>query len=383
MKTTKLGFNFKPLQLHVTFAIVGSIPAMQDYNADTGEHTPDYSLTPLVIQPQISIIDKDEVLTSGSINSSLANIKWYEIVGGTETLISTSNTNYTITQTGNTAGQIKVNKNAQPKVPITLRFYAEYVDTRTSQVYAIQGTQLIRCANSSDVVRVELNAAAQSLYNPFVDGATQQVTATVYVGSSICDSDKYSLVWELLDSDGTYHTVGTSVMDYHVSIGESGAALVNRKLMGNGIFLRCRVKYSAEGDPDDVELSDATPWAMCSFVRRLPKYEEDLILVDEVPSGTPTIYPELVFKITNGIITDADKELLVLWYMATNTSNGSPTSYSLVATGLTPEISAATMSELYGALLKYEPVDRGYWGAWEDSDGKILCDSDGKILLIK
>lgn len=384
MITKRLDFNFKPLQVQISFTIEGSVPAIQDYNADTGDYTPDYTLTPLIIQPNVSIIDKDEILLSGSVNASLTNVKWYEIVGGESTLISTSNTDYSITSSGSTSGRIKVNKNIEPNVPITLQFYAEYVDSRTSQIYTIQGTQLIKCANSSDIVRVELNAASQSVYNPFVDGDTQLVTPTVWVGSNVCAASKYALVWEVQAEDNTWHEVGTDeIMDYHISINDSGAALVNRKLMGDMVHLRCRVKYSADGDPNDVELSDSSPWAMCSFVRRLPKYEADFVMVDNLPYGALYFYPELILKTTNGVISDAEKEILPLWYVATNVSSGTPSSYTLVAHGLTPAISTAPMSSLYGAVIKYDLVDRGYFGAWEDSDGAIICDADGKILLIK
>ena len=105
-----------------------SVPNKQNYDADTGEYTPDYTLTPLIIQPQVSCMDKDEFLAAGSINHQLANVKWYEIVGGVSTLIESTNTNYEVIASGGQAGRIKVKKNAQPKVPITLEFHAEYSD---------------------------------------------------------------------------------------------------------------------------------------------------------------------------------------------------------------------------------------------------------------
>lgn len=87
MKTRRFDFNFRPLQINIGFAVDGSVPNKQNYDADTGTYTPDYTLTPLIIQPQVSCMDKDEFLAAGSINHQLANVKWYEIVGGVSTLI--------------------------------------------------------------------------------------------------------------------------------------------------------------------------------------------------------------------------------------------------------------------------------------------------------
>ena len=136
MKTRRFDFNWKPLQLQISFSVDGSVPDKQNYSTDTQEYTPDYTLTPLIIQPIVSVIDKDEVIGAGCINHALTNIRWYENINGTQTLIGTGNSNYEITTSGGSAGRIKVKRNAEPKVPITLVFYAEYVDSRTGQVYS-------------------------------------------------------------------------------------------------------------------------------------------------------------------------------------------------------------------------------------------------------
>ena len=87
MKTRRFDFNWKPLQLQISFAVEGSVPDKQNYNAHTGEFTPDYTLTPFILQPVVSILDKDEIVTAGRVNHQLTNVRWYEIVGGKKTLI--------------------------------------------------------------------------------------------------------------------------------------------------------------------------------------------------------------------------------------------------------------------------------------------------------
>lgn len=383
MKTRRFDFNWKPLQLQVSFSVAGSVPDNQNYNADTGEYTPDYTLTPLILQPIVSAIDKDDIITSGRVNRSLANIKWYENINGSKNLISTSNSSYEITQSGEDAGRIKVKRNAEPNVPITLIFNAEYLDSRTGQIFAIQGSYLIKCSNAASSVRVELDAADQTIYNPLVDTRTQTVSATVWVGDKLCDGSKYKLVWEVMDGSA-WREVGTDdVMDYDMTVNDDGTLTIDKWLMGSDASIRCRVKYSADGHPDSVSLTDASPSAIASFVRRIPKYEFDISGVPyNIPSGSMTIAPTATISTTNGEIENAEDELLPLWYIATNKASGS-LSYSLVANGKNAVISTGAMSQTYGAVVGLDVVDRGYAGAWTDNaDGAVFCDADGSVLII-
>lgn len=383
MKTKRFDFNWKPLQLQVSFSVAGSVPDQQNYNADTQEYTPDYGLTPLIIQPVVSILDKDEFLPAGRINYKLTNIRWYENISGTQTLITTSNSNYEITTSGGDAGRVKVKKNAEPKIPITLVFYAEYTDTRNGQVLIIQGSYLITCVSAADEVRVELNAAEQTVYNPLVDATTQTVTATVWLGSKICPADKYALVWEVMDETNTWRTAETdTVMDYDITV-NGNAVTINRWLMGTEMHLRCRVKYSADGNPESVALTSANPQAEAVFVRRIPTYEYDIMGAPyNIPAGLLRIAPTATVRTTAGEVENAEDELLPLWYIATNKASGS-LSYSLVAHGANPVIPTTKMDDNYGAVIGLDVVDRGYAGAFTDNaDGAVFCDADGAVLII-
>lgn len=383
MKTKRFDFNWKPLQLQISFAVDGSVPGQQNYNADTQEYTPDYTLTPFILQPVISILDKDEILAAGSINHALTNVRWYEIINGTKTLIASDNANYEITTSGGNAGRIKVKKNVEPKVPITLVFYAEYIDSRNGQVLVVQGSYLVECGSVSDTIRVELDAAAQTVFNPLSDTQTQTVTATVWQADRVCDASKYALVWEVQDENGNWYTAETdAVMDYDITV-NGNSVTINRWLMGSEMHLRCRVKYSAEGNPGSVALTAASPQAEAVFVRRIPKYEFDITGVPyNVPAGILNVVPTATVRTTKGDITDPEKELLPLWYMATNKASGS-LSYSLIAHGVSPTIPTAKMDNNYGAVMGLDVVDRGYAGAFTDAaDGAVFCDADGAVLII-
>lgn len=388
MKTRRFDFNFRPLQIDISILVDSSVPEKQNYDADTDEYTPDYTLAPLAILPAVSILDKDEVLSAGRINQHLANIKWYEIIGGVSTLITSTNTNYEITTTGGQAGRILVKKNAQPNNPITLEFYAEYVDSRTSQLHVIRGSKMITCNNSTVCMpQLLLDAADQTIYNPLNDAATQTVHASLRLGTNECPAANRAFVWEKFREDNTWTTVGTdTVQDYDVTVSSDGTSCtVNRSLMGAELYLRCRAKYDANGNPAGVTLTDASPCKVIAFVRRLPKFEYDFTGVPvNIPAGLLYIYPVAVIMDANGVIdnTEAEKELLSLWYFATNKASGT-LSYSLAAHGATPTIPTTLMSASYGGVLGIEAKDRGYIGAWEDSDGAVFEDGDGNLLLIQ
>lgn len=383
MKTRRFDFNWRPLQLQISIFVDGSVPDSQNYNADSQEYTPDYTITPVIIQPVISILDKDEVIHAGRINHALTNIRWYENINGTRTLIDTNNAYYEITSSGGNAGRLKVKKNAQPKVPITLEFYAEYIDTRNSQVMIVQGSYMLSCSNASDLVRVELDAAQQTVFNPLADQTSQTVQARVWVADKICDASKYALVWEVLGEDNTWHVVGSDeVLDYDITVSGS-TATINRRLMGQEMHLRCRCKYSASGNPGSVTLSDDSPQAEAVFIRRIPKYEYDFTGVPyNIPAGILAISPTALVRTTNGEVADFEKELLPLWYIATNKASGS-LSYSLVGQGANPTIPTAALNKDYGAVIGLGVKDRGYAGAFTDAaDGAVICDGNGDVIII-
>ena len=385
MKTRRFDFNFKPLRISRTIAVDGSVPSRQTYNAESGLFTPDYTLTPLIIQPRIGQMDKDEILVSGSINHLLANVRWYEIIDGTKILITTTNANYEVTTSGNDAGRIKVKKNSEPQHPITLELYAEYADSRTGQLHVIQDTFPIMCRMSASLPMVYLDAADQTIYDPLIDAADQVVHAQLKLGTAECATDNRIFVWELLRDDGTWSEVGAEpALDYCVDVADDGdSCIVHRDLMGTSMGLRCRAKYDAEGNPSSVTLNDGSPCKVLQFVRRIHKFDYDIVDCPvNIPTGLLAIAPRASIFDTKGEIENPERELMVLWYVATNKPIGSLT-YNLIAHGKTPDtLPTSAINAKYGAVYGIDVKDVGPWAAWEDGDGKLFEDGDGNIILI-
>ena len=119
------------------------------------------------------------------------------------------------------------------------------------------------------------------------------------------------------------------------------------------------------------------------FVRRIPKYEYDYTGVPyNVPAGILAVCPTAIVQGAKGDISGWEKELLPLWYIATNKASGS-LSYTLVAHGQNPTIPTTAMDKNYGAVIGLDVKDRGYAGAFTDAaDSAVLCDADGAVLII-
>lgn len=390
MKTRRFDFNYKPLQFSVSIAVVDNVPDRQDYNSDTNDYTPDYTLSPLVLQPTVGIIDKDETLTSGAVNQSLTNIAWYEIgTDGTKTAILDTNTDYQVTRSGANAGMLKVMKNAQPKAPIKLQFECDYLDTRLNQTSHFIKTHLVICDNSTQYTpMLVLDAPDHSLYNPLRDDSIYTINASLRLGTKECAVENRKFVWEIKREDGTYSEAGSdTTLDYDVMVSDDGVTCtIDKDLMGSEIVIRCRAKYSGDGNPDGVDLSSASPSKEVTITRRIPSYDYDIAnLPTNLTAGLLYISPEANIWDSQGVIPDPETDLMPIWYAATNVSSGSP-SYSMVGIGMNPTLSTSKVSTSLGGLYALDVVDCGPLCAMVDAtDGAVLTDgdSDDNIILFK
>lgn len=395
MRIKRFDFNYKPFQYTYGISVVSSVPDIQTYDADNNEYAPDYVGTPLVLQPTVTRLDKDGVLGVGIVNSELTNIKWSVIIGGIKTQIATDNTDYQIIPSGDNAGRLLVKRNFKVGLSPTFVFEADHIDRRDAiitndkvnkgNVMHFEISHLVMCKNSTAYTPlVFLDAASQTLYNPTKDADIQVIKASLKLGLNECPPENRIFVWEIYTSEGTWVPVGTDDnSEYWITISEDGATCtIDRSIMGTEQTIRCRAKYSSSGTPDEVELSDSSPMRVISILRKIPKYEYDILGVPvNIPYGLLTIYPEANIIDSNGDIANAEKVFLPLWYMATNKSQGT-LSYTLIGKGKNPPISTSLMSDSYGGVLGLDLVDCGACYALEDNDGVLVEDSDGAIIIV-
>lgn len=382
MKTRRFDFVFTPLQLDHSVEQIGSVPSEQTYDADTGEYSPDYSLTPHVIKPSVGIIDRDGILESGNVNAQLTDLAWYQVIDGIEqtTPLTSTPNKYAITTYGDDAGKLMWYVNAAPQKPIVLHFHAKFLDTRTNQVFNIYEEHTIICRNATLYKPVLLLNSGDRFYNPLRDPDKQVIKASLRLGTKECETGKRQFVWEILRKTGYFTPVTAD--DLEVAISADGASItVDRSLMGTGITLRCRAKYSATGNPSAVQLSDASPYKTVSLARRIPSFDYDWQgIPDNIDPKTTKLYPTVSVSDNAGEIVNPSKNLQFLWYTSPNLSIDIQ-DQRLVAHGETPTIPTDRFDPTRGGILTLDAKILAPLALAIDTDGKVFVDADGKPFV--
>lgn len=381
MKYKRLDFKYTPLQVNTSKSVSGSVPLEQTYDANQDEYSPDYRLTPCALQPVISIIDRDGILKSGRVNSELTDIAWYRVENGVEgnALVSTPR-KHVITSSGNDAGKLLWYVNAAPQKPILLRFKAKYLDSRTNKIHRIMMDYSINCKNATLYKPTLLLSSGDRYYNPLRDTDKQVISASLRLGSEECAKEKRLFIWEILRDRGQFSAITADDLEIKVSADGTSVTL-DRSLMGKRICIRCRAKFSADGNPASVDLSDATPNRIVNIVRRIPFYDYDILdTVDEVLPDTKVVNPAATISDNVGEIANPTRELQVLWWMAPNNSIHFENAV-LVGHGMSPRVPTDLLDPNRGAILALEVKDLDPLALAMDADGKVFVDADGNPFI--
>lgn len=381
MKYKRLDFKYTPLQVNTSKTISGSVPLEQTYDANQNEYVPNYELTPCALQPVVGIIDRDNILESGRVNSELTDIAWYRVENGVEgnALVSTPR-KHVITSSGNDAGKLLWYVNAAPQKPILLRFKAKYLDSRTNKVHRITMDYSINCKNATLYKPTLLLSSGDRYYNPLRDTDKQVINASLRLGSEECAKEKRLFVWEILRDRGQFSAITADDLEIKVSADGTSVTL-DRSLMGKRICIRCRAKFSADGNPASVDLSDATPSRIVNIVRRIPFYDYDILdTVEEVLPDTKVVNPAATISDNVGEIANPTRDLQVLWWMAPNNSIHFENAV-LVGHGMSPRVPTDLLDPNRGAILALEVKDLDPLALAMDADGKVFVDADGNPFI--
>lgn len=389
MKTTRrFDFKYRPLEISASLITVSTVPDSQTYDFSSGVFTPDYTLSPLTLRAEVSIFDYDNVLPSGSVNKQLTNLKWYEIMNGTEHLIGSNASLAFIVGAEGTddAGQIQLADNVDPSTPLTIRFEAEYLDPRMNQIHKIVLTKLIKCTVEAPKPTLELDAPYQVIYNPIRHADKMTVKATVKANGSPAGVAQRAFLWEVLRTDGTWSEVGNATdgyLDYEIEVSADKSQVeIDRSLMGESLVIRCRANYDMYCNAAAMPFNDASMSRSVTFIRRVPEFWEDIAEMPYNIPPTPYIFPRAIIRDNISLFDDTtiNKHFIINWHMATNKASGSLT-YNKIGEGINPQLSTSLMSQSIGGVLAVEPVLRDPLAALVDSDGKVITDSDGKIIV--
>ena len=376
----KISIAHRPLQTSGAIEVTGSVPARQVYQADLKEYTPDYTLTPLTLFPRCNATNPDSLTNGQSVNASLVNMKWYQTLDGTRTLIESTNSGYVITQSGAEKGKIQVKKNVSPDHALTLEFYAEYVDAgRTGDSMVFRYTFLITCVDGSEAApTLAIDSPAGLDWNPLRDRAQQTIRAQLFVADGdVTATNKAKFFFYRKLSSGALEaiTTGNGDNDWEVvSIGKS-LLTIDRNYIGTEQTYVVKASYDKDGSPaatPDETINVGTT----TIRRRIPALECDWEgLPLQVPDGTSVLKPKPIVRDTVGVLDDPWDVLVANWYKASSSAG----TYSLAAQGEAPSIPFTD-----GMMLKLEVADRGPYAAVTNEDGtKYIADSAGKVIMAR
>lgn len=377
-KQRKLSINYRPLQISGDIEVVGSVPDLQVYQADKNEYTPDYTLTPLTLFPRCNATDPDAIAKVGVVNASLVNMKWYERVGGVRTLITSTNKNYVITESGAEKGKIQVKKNISTINSLTLEFYAEYVDSkRTGQTHLFQFSRLIRSidgTNAQPVLMIDSPAGVD--WNPCRDILNQTITAKLIVGDiDVTATDKCKFFWYRVLETGALEQIvdGNGDNDWEFVSLNKNVLVINRNMIDTGMTYVCKASYSPDGTPAAVPDSNID-YVSTSIRRKIPAIEIDWKGVpQQVADGTKVINPRPIIRDTFGDIPNPSELFKCKWYTKVGAGN-----YILAATSFTPSIPFTD-----GMILKLEIEDRGPLVAVVTSDGSYVVTANNEFMILR
>lgn len=224
---------WRPLSSSLSIYSYDSSPLSQWYYNTGQEYEPDHTSTPLILTPQLSVIDA-ETHTEYSVLSN-ADIKWYvctatnpyssetgrvdgregalpsprPLVGTsveTQTEITVSTPGYSLFPSGLPTGSLQVNLNIPAGDGLHLRCRIVWADPRNGEVHEDVGDVTLDCmAIGESPFRIRLLRERLIRWNPLdpLAGSTQTIEAQMYRGSEILDNRDYWFYWYKVMPDGT------------------------------------------------------------------------------------------------------------------------------------------------------------------------------------
>lgn len=366
-KQKKISVNYKPLKTSASLEVVGSVANRQFYNAAANEYAPDYTLTPLTLFPRCTATDPGKYTPSGPVNASLTNMVWYENILGSRRQITSADTNYAITESGDKKGQIQVKKNSSVIAPVSLEFSAEYADTRTGEVYKFSLTTVIPVSDATDAQpTLFIDSAVSVDWNPIRDVTRQTITAKLMVGETdVTAKAGTAFFWYRLLETGELERIvdGNGDNDWEVVSINKNVLDIDRDFIGEVQTYICRAHYNADGTAASAPL-DSDPVKTTTIRRRIPKVEADWKGVTAGVAGDSSyILPVAYIRDANGVIANPEEWFKFVWY----TKKAGATSYTKAAVGISPKIAFTD-----GMMLELRVEDKGPQALVVDDDDTSL-----------
>ena len=172
--------------------------AQQQHDVDNDLYYPDREVTPLLIEPEFRIIDRDKK-ASRFANDELTGISWKYIYLGDELSCVTPDFDVFTEATDDIAkGSIIVNRNVPYLHPITLVFNAQYYDQQRKRTLTIRETIPLSTEAVANLdLHTKLDVPPAVICNPFEieNNEYEVITPLFQVGDNIIDDASLVKGW--------------------------------------------------------------------------------------------------------------------------------------------------------------------------------------------
>ena len=366
-----------PLTLTAGYKILnGNI--VQTYNRDTDEYSEDRTLIPLILMPDINVLDPHSSMTGVAV---LTGVEWYAGVPSTSTLIVDGG-DYEISPGNAPQYSLKCKKNVDVNAPFDIYYKAYFTDTRLNRSVSVEGVIPVRTTyyNASNY-NVKLNLPKTFTVDPVrtaVNGSGFMeiaLSAQLYSGVEAVADDNaayfYYILennnWRLIDSDDVFVISGLASGRFSKDL------VVNASLFDNASFKVSATYYDGTypTSPSNSAVQDVT-----TINVSLPESAEGKIRVSKgqyiAPNIDQSIDCEAWIEDNTGVIENPDKHWICLWYCKANTLSATEKQighgFKLSTTSKTIGVTNTKGVMIYAKI-------------YDTSCYKLLCNEQGALLV--
>lgn len=341
-----------------------------------GTYYSDRNLAPLVLMPEMTLVDPNTGEQRDNAASMLTGGAWYRLDSSTASTGISAASQITDGQTGTgsdgaqitlyeidstpgsaTYGKLTVRENVDADNPVTLVFQARLPNGRLIGMQVVLETEAV----SSGIPKIAFDNNPRGLYNPVED------ERYFTVSPMLLPDNGYTPTWSWESChDGRWGALGSTRLDWAVEALAGGGVKIDRKFMPQTVTLRVHADITVEGVP--VRLTGEV-----SHTRRVPHLEFEAVGIGDMPEGTTTISPRMAITAGGRPVEGAEalEELDIVW----TDDNGSRVADSV----MNPSIAVSALGA--SRTLGYDVRDRGGYFPLTDSEGAFLTDSEGALIL--
>lgn len=361
---------------------------IQTYNRETAEFSDDRTLIPLILMPDINILDPHGKMSGVAV---LTGVEWYEGVPSASTLISNS-ADYEISAAGAPQYSLKCKKNVDVNTPLEVYYKAYFTHVELNKAVSVEGVIPLRTSYfDATNYNVKLNQPQSFTVDPtratlnakgFIEVS---LSAQLYSGTDeVADANAAYFFFVLENSNWRLITAD----DVFVLSGLSGGRFSKNLVINASLFELASFKVAAVyyDSTYPAAAADNAVQDVTTINVSLPASAEGKIRVTKgqyiAPDVDQSIECEAWIEDNTGIILNPDKYYMCFWYCKLNTVGATEKQighgFSLSTTS-----QAIGVTNIQGAMIYAKIYETSCYKLKVNEAGKVLVNNLGEALVIK